>query len=336
MRGFIVSIRIVAFSILVILIFVECKQRPSYEADISEVDIEPVEIKRYEKVLFEINPFNLREEIDPYIDDYNLFLGDGIDNPMVQQQLYDYITDPAIVRLYDKTIEVFPDLEDVEAELTTALLYYNYHFPGKEIPEFYSYISGLNVSDPIKYSKNHEVVISLDMYLGKDYEKYSKIGIPSYLRMRRAPEFLVRDVIKKMAEVLINEDFKPNSLIEHMVYEGIKLYFIDCMMPNYHDTLKIAYTSEQELWMKNSQGHVWSYFVDNQLLFSADRSRIKDFINEAPFTSPFSRDSAPRVAEWIGWQMVREYMRRNSDVELSELLDITDAEKILNKSRYKP
>ena len=83
-----------------------CRKAPHYQADISSVRIEPIEIKRYEKLLFNLDPANLREEIDPYIDEFYLFLGEEINTPVGQQQLYDYITNSFSREVFDDLIEV--------------------------------------------------------------------------------------------------------------------------------------------------------------------------------------------------------------------------------------
>ncbi len=326
---------ILVLVIIAIVYYTGTTRQPPYKADVSDIKMETVEIKRFEELLFNINPFQLHEQIKPHIDEFYFFLGDEIDNPVAQQQLYDYITDPLILDLYDETMLAFPDLDKQEKELTSAFKYYKYHFPEKEIPEIFSYVSGLDVTSPIKY-KDDNIAIGLDMYLGEEHEIYEQAGIPKYQVIRRSPKFITRDVMYILGEDLIGNNFKTRTLLDNMIYEGIKLYFLDCILPDLNDTTKIAYTSEQEAWMEHNKGHVWSYFIDNELLFSAKRQEFSSFITEAPFTSAFTRDSPPRVAIWIGWQIVREYMERNQDVALRELITKTDSEEILSKSRYKP
>ncbi len=334
-RIIIAGLIVLIVAISAIIVLMDSSGRRPFEVDVSDIKIDRVNINRFENVLFSLNPFDLREEIKPYVDDYYFFLGDEIDNPVAQQQLFDYITDPVIIDLYHETMVVFPDMNDLEKELTDAFTYYHYYFPGSEIPVVYSYVSGMDLAQPVKFGDS-AVAVALDMYLGSDFKKYQHVGVPAYQLIRRSPEFIVRDVMYAIGEAKIRENFKPETLIDFMVYEGMKLFFLDCMMPHAHDTLKISYTSMQEYWMDRNQGHVWSYFIDNQLLFSTNRHKINSFITDAPFTAPFSRNSAPRAAVWIGWQIVREYMRRNQDVSLNELIRMTNAEKILDHSRYKP
>ncbi len=320
--------------VLLTLLF-QCKQKPHYQADIRGVDIEPVVVHRYEEMLFSINPYQLREEIDPYIDTFRVFIGDEIDNPLAQQQLFDYMTDPLIVELVEETMKAWNDLSGLEAELHKAFRYYRSHFPSEPIPSVFSYVSGLDHTLPIKYAENN-LVLALDLYLGPDFQTYRQIGIPAYQTFRMAPDFLLVDIMRVMAEKqLQREAVIPESFLDYMLYEGKILYFIDCMLPAYHDSLKIGYTSEQLDWMQQNRGFVWSYYLQNEFLYSSDRQIITRFIGDAPFTSAFSRGSAPRTASWIGWQIVREYMRRHPDLSLQDLIQNHDAASILSGSRYR-
>lgn len=325
--------------ILLLLVFAgslsQCKRTPPYQADISAVSMEPVSVNRYEQVLFSINPAALREEVDPYVETFHLFLGDEIDQPWAQRQLYDYITDPLIIELFQETMEVWTSLTELEATLTKAFSYYRYHFPELPIPDLYSYVSGLDYTMPVKYADN-SLVFALDMYLGREFPKYLQIGIPAYQVNRLEPPFLPVDMMHMMAEKHMQETgYLPESFLDYMIYEGKMLYFVDCMLPLSHDSLKIGYTADQLNWMEQNRGYVWSYYLENEFLYSSDRQIISRFIGEAPFTSAFSRNSAPRTAAWIGWQIVREYMRRNPDKTLKELITSTDSRQILNESRYR-
>ncbi len=325
-----------AFSVLlVVVVATACNQKPHYQANISRIQINPVTIDRYEEVLFNLNPFTLREDIEPHIETFHFFIGDKIDDPASLQSLYDYITDPLIKELYLDTREIWPDLSELEASLTEAFRYYRAHFPGMPIPRVYSYISGLDYHLPIKYSDNH-LVIGLDMYLGRGYPKYMSIGIPAYQTIRMDPAYVLPDVMRIMGEKHLQESTAiPETFLDYMIYEGKLLYFMDCMLPKQHDTLKIGYTGAQTLWMQQNRGLAWSYYLENDMLYSTDRQMINKFIGDAPFTAAFSRESAPRTAVWIGWQIVREYMRRNPDVTLPALLVEQDAQKILHESRYR-
>ncbi|PJB58994.1 MAG: gliding motility lipoprotein GldB, partial [Bacteroidetes bacterium CG_4_9_14_3_um_filter_41_19] len=57
---------------------------------------------------------------------------------------------------------------------------------------------------------------------------------------------------------------------------------------------------------------------------------------EAPFTTGFSNESAPRVGIWLGWQIVKAYHENHPEISLNELISNADTQEILQKSGYKP
>ena len=73
------------------------------------------------------------------------------------------------------------------------------------------------------------------------------------------------------------------------------------------------------------------------MLYSSDSDLDARFINVAPFSKFYQAsdgDSPGRIGVWIGWQIVRSYMR-NNDVTLQELIAVSP-EDIYKKSKYKP
>jgi hypothetical protein len=327
---------ILSFILVLTLFSPSCRRTPHWDADISAISIPDIEIKRYETVLFNINPFNIIEEIDPHIDDFPLFLGDAVYTETGQAQLYDYITDPFILEIWKDTYDVWEDISQLENELTMAFRYFRYHFPQREIPDFFSYVSGLDFELPVKYYDNN-VIIGLDMFLGRNYRNYERVGVPAFKRNRFEPYATSVEVMRVLAEDLIRYNRQlPETYLDNMIHEGKILYFLDCMMPSVADSLKISYTSQQLDWADRNQGQAWAFYLDNEMLYSTDRQVIQKFIGAAPFTAPFSRGSAPRMGVFTGWQIVREYMRRNPDVSLMELFMEKTAREILNDSRYRP
>lgn len=321
---------------LIILFHVSCNFQAPYEADISDIPDKDIDIKRYEQVLFTIDPENIGDDIQPHAQDFELFLGEQIFTPEGQQQLYEYITDPFIKEVYADTKQVWKDISDVEEQLSTAFRYFRFHFPDTPMPAFYSYISGMDFEYPVKYFDGN-IIIGLDMFLGRDYENYKKMGIPVFKRVKFIPEAMPVELMR----VLVEQMFAPQlsnveSLLDFMIAEGKKLYFLDCMYPRLEDSLKISYTADQTEWAFENEKNVWVYYLENDLLYESDRKVIQKFIGESPFTAPLSRESAPRIGAFTGWRIVRDYMEKHPRVTLVELLNEDDAVKILRMSEYRP
>lgn len=324
------------FALLLLAACSPRERKPFFEADISDIPADTLRISRYEEMLFSLDPMKLRQEIAPHVEEFYFFLEEEVDDPSSLQLLYNYITDPFLIGLYEDTREAWPRLDDLSATLGKAFRFYRHHFPEQETPRVYTYVSGLDYQMPVLLAENH-LVIGLDNYLGAGYPVYGQIGIPRYMAHWMQPAKVAVDVAAVLAERhLAQAGFRPETLLDHMIHQGKKLYFIDCLLPRTADTTKISYTGGQMEWMQRNQGRVWAYKLDNELLYSGDHAAIQNFITQAPFTSAFSRHSAPRTGSWLGWQIVREYMRRNPEVSLQELLHETDSGKLLHQARFRP
>ena len=82
---------------------------------------------------------------------------------------------------------------------------------------------------------------------------------------------------------------------------------------------------------------MWSYFINDNLLYDSDPKLANRFINPAPFSKFYleiDNESPGRVGAWLGWQIVKSYMDNNA-TSLTDLLKM-DAKELFEKSKYKP
>lgn len=127
-----------------------------------------------------------------------------------------------------------------------------------------------------------------------------------------------------------------NSLLSQMIHEGKVMYFLDAILPELSDTLKIGFTKRQLDFCKESEASMWAFLAEHKLLFSTDRMSIKRFMDDGPYTSAFTDQSPARTGTWIGWQIVRSYMKEHKEVKLADLMEMKDFQAILNQSGYQP
>ena len=90
-------------------------------------------------------------------------------------------------------------------------------------------------------------------------------------------------------------------------------------------------------WANDNENFVWTYFVEKELMFSSDNKLTKRFINVAPFSKFYlsiDNDSPGMIGKFIGWRIVKSYMKNNKTTLVEMILmNPTD---IYNKSKYKP
>ena len=81
---------------------------------------------------------------------------------------------------------------------------------------------------------------------------------------------------------------------------------------------------------------MWTYLLEYKLLFSTDYMIIRKLVFPAPFTSYFPKESPGRAVVWLGYKIIEAYMDENQTVTLPQLMEATDYQLILRKSKFKP
>lgn len=295
----------------------------------------PLQIQRYGKALFALDTNQFLQELSVIQPQFKAFIGDNYDDPNQLGQLYSFVTDTQLIQLNKKTQEVFPDLKALESELSQAFARFHYFFPSQPLPELYSYVSGLHYESPVEKHQNL-MIIALDMYLGEDFETYKYLGLPQYRIRKMAPDYIAQDVMKSLYDSDLNPKFKQKTMLDRMIGAGKMMVYLDAVLPETPDSIKMGYTSRQWNWMEENKASVWAYLIKNNLFYSSNYDIQTKLIQDAPFTTGFSNESAPRVGVWLGWQIVRAYHENNPEIPLADIINNPDVQEILQKSGYKP
>ncbi|MPM50534.1 hypothetical protein SDC9_97276 [bioreactor metagenome] len=320
-----------------------CKrEKKEFDREISDSKLDSlsyikVQIGRYENDLFSIPADSLREGLMAIQEKYSFFYSkEDLEDANNIAAMKQYLKDPTILSLYRETMKQYPSLTWLDSELTMMFRRIKYLIPSWTVPKVFTYVSGGDIEFPVKYADNN-VVIALDMFLGQKYPVYNMWGIPQYISNRMTRDFITLRVAMEIGRAYIEKNCtEPKSLLDKMIFEGKLLYFTDVVVPGPEDSLRIGYNSQQLFWAEKNQGNVWGFFIEKKLLHTTEMREINKFIGEAPFTSAFSKNSAPRIGRYIGWQIVRSYMAKNKKITFEQLLRNNNSQEILNKSGYKP
>lgn len=326
---------------LIILLLNACTKSDKSNINVSDIQLN-IEIKRLDKDLFEIDPGNIENELETIIEKYGEFfeiynfriinLGNPY-NKNYPEYLNGFITDYTMHSVYVRSSDIFPDFMELSGQLTEAFKYYKYYFPEKVVPEVYSYIGGFNQSIVVADSI---LAIGIDKYLGSDCEFYDRLGIANYLQATMNPDNIIADAMRAWAITEFEYKDSIDNLVNNIIYHGKILYFLDAVLPELNDSLKIGFSENQIKWCESNDKQMWNYLIDQKLLFSTDYKVINQHINPAPFTPGYPTDSPGKASVWLGWQIVRAYMHRNSEVTLRDLMLDDDYQNILSQSRYEP
>lgn len=329
------------FALFLSTIIFACKRNP-LKVNISNIK-KDIEIVRFDNELFSFESTDTLNEIlklsNKYPDFFNLFtyriirIG-GVGDEKFGVLMKKFLTDTMILNVRNLVDEEFSDFQKTEKQLNKAFKYFQYHFPKKQLPTIYVYTSGFNQS---VVTAENIIGISLDKYLGRDCPYYQQLSTtPQYKILNMHKEKLVPDVVLAWGMAEFEETNKATNLMQNMIHNGKLMYFVDALLPATHDSLKIGYTTKQLEFCENNEAQMWNQLIEKKMLFSSKRMDIVRYINDSPTTSGFPRQSPGRTGVWLGWQIVREYMKKHPEITLSELMQDSDYQQILNDSEYFP
>ncbi len=314
------------FLIIVIVLFsmVSCKKDTVLDVDVSNIKVD-VSINRFELKFFKATDsslLNLKNEY-PY-----LFPVQNPDSVWLNR-----INNKDEIALNKAAQLVFKTMDSEKKEIESLFKHIKYYQSNFNPPKIITLITNLDYENKVVYADSL-LFVSLDMYLGKDNEFYKEF--PSYISQNFDKSQLVVDIAKEIG----SNYFYPNKkrqFIDLLVDEGKKMYLLDCFLPRFSDANKMGYLTEEIEWAKMNETEIWKYFIEKKLLYSSDPKLSSRFVENAPFSKFFidiDKESPGRIGVWLGWQIVRSYMK-NNNVTLQQLLK-TDAEEIFKKSKYKP
>jgi gliding motility-associated lipoprotein GldB len=305
------------------VVFVSCDKRSKVEKEVQAIPVE-VKVERFDKLFFETAP----KDLGKLKKEFPFFFPLGNDDRVWIEKMQN----PQWRELYAEVQKKYSNFEPVQKELETLFKHIKYNFPKTKTPKVITVISEMDYNNKVIYVDSL-LIISLELYLGKEHKFYQ---FPSYLKQNFEEKQIMPDVVSSFSANKI-APVSDNNLLSRMIYFGKQLYLKDLLLPEYSDADKIGYTPGQIKWCAENESYMWRYFLEKEMLYSDDSKLGNRFINPAPFSKFYleiDNESPGRVGTWIGWQIVRSYMK-NNDVPIENLLKM-NAKEIFEKSKYKP
>jgi hypothetical protein len=316
----------------------------NHTPDVSGIKVD-AGIGRFDKDFFSADTNHIIQSLGAVQKKYPYFFSDFIQNVVVggtTDTLHDL---PVIINsyidhsrpLYDSVQKKFTDFSKIDEQLQTGFQFVKYYYPAYKLPKLVTY-SGL-IGDPSVALTKEAMAIGLQMYLGKYFSAYNTPEaidkFPQYISRRFEPEYIPVNCLQNIALDIYPEKPQGQTMIEQIIEKGKQWYMIDKFLPAAADSLKTGFTQLQLDWCKNNEGLVWNYIIQNNDIFTTEPSIIQNFIGEAPKTDGMPDASPGNIGQWVGWQLVKKFADKNSNLSLPQVLQ-TDAKKIFEDTKYKP
>lgn len=313
------------FIILTVVFFIiQCKKN-NVEDEINSIPIS-INFDRFDKKFYNIDSFKLND----LKKEYSYLFPEKFDDIVWVNRRKDSLQ-LILKNAIEKKIENFDFVED---EINYLFKHVKYYFPKTNIPKIVTLINNVDYQSKIIYLDSL-VLISLDTYLGKNHEIYN--GIPNYIKYDMDISFLSSHIADKFLDRKINY---PNerTFLSQMLYYGKKLYLKEKLLPLKNDTILIGYSKKDFTWAKENEIYIWKYFIEKELLYNTDSKLIRRFLDPSPFSKFYleiDNQSPGKIGRWIGWQIVRSFMKKNPEVKIEDLI-FKSSQELFIKSGYKP
>lgn len=245
--------------------------------------------------------------------------------------------DPEEIKIYQEaSSKISP--ASLQQGLSDLFAHIRYYFPQFRNPKIYLYSSALqSVKDPIFLRPDANMLfIDISAFLGEGNPHYS--GLEQYFQTSMNPENILPKVSETFAEHLVPINQEKQKFLDKMVYQGKLMILQDAFLPATSDYLKINFSRKQYDWCAANEANIWNYFVENNLVFSADDTLAERFLAPGPFSKFYTEidnQSAPQVGIFEGWQICRAFFEKKPDTKLTDFLRM-DATQVFNESDYKP
>lgn len=328
--------------LLFLLLFVSCSNGNRFQINTDKNRIN-VQISRFDKdlILLDTNHIafsvrNLYKKYPDFLPAYiqNLDTVSPSDTAAIAISLKKFVAYPSLQTIYRKVLSTFSDVSNIEKEISDAYTYIHFYFPQLKLPQVYFFVSGLAL--PILMDENMNFIgIGSDFYLGADFAPYHSITY-EYMLYNMRPESVSVDLVSALLFYYFRFDSKQNRLIDNMIHRGKVLYLLSVFMPGKEQKEIIGYSDSQWNWSVKNEKEIWKTIISQKALFSSDELVIRQYLNDAPFTTPISQESPGRLGAWVGMRIVESYMNHHRKITLQQLMQTNDYQSILEKSEYNP
>lgn len=306
------------------------------DVDVSDVKAPAFKIGRFEQDLFSsLSEEQLSRNYGAFFYAFrdNILCPTAPDSVSCSEEIKRFRNYPGFRGALAQISQKYPDIDFLKNGLTDIYRHYKYYFPQAQIPIVHTAFTGFNYN-MLRLDKAFG--IGMEMYLGKTSTYYDSASFPQYKRRLAEKEYMLPDFTKAFVTTEFRLTTEPTeAFLNHIINEGKILYLTEALMPEAHDSVIIGFSQKHLDWCRENEGNMWSFFVKNDIIFSTDTKVINRYMAEGPFTKDF-KNSPARVGAWIGWQIVRKYMDKNTNVSLAELVNTRDPQVIFSKAGYKP
>jgi len=313
-------------SILIFIISIySCNRVQNNASEIKEIPVD-VKLDRFDKYFYDKEKYHLKSLKDEFPFFFPIRFSDSVWINRRNDTLIRILNNEISKKIINNSLIINP--------LKLMFKHIKYYFPNYRIPRVITVSNNVDYNNKVILNDSL-LIISIDTYLGSENKIYD--GIPKFIRYEMDLNFLTSNIIEEFSKYHIKKT-NDRTFLSEMIYHGKKHYLKDLLLPNNNEKTKIGFNEEKLKWAKENEIFIWKYFIENKLLYDTNRELLNRFINPAPFSKFYlelDHESPGKIGQWIGWNIVKSYIKNNPTISLYEVLKKSEFE-IFQYSKYKP
>lgn len=324
--------------LLVLLTISACKH--SREAcgptpDVSKIQIDLNYQSLSDSLVHQPSPASLKRFLRKYPLFRDYFMGRaGYPNDSVfYNSWYTRYQNQGIDTLLQEVHRVFGDESDLKQQFREAFRHMKYYYPDFKPPVILTGITGLEndmlVSDTL-------IIVGLDFYLGPGARYRPRVY--NYIMNQYVPQLVVPSCVMLygIREPYNANNFSDQTALADMIAYGKSFTFAKYMMPCVPDSVFLWYTSKEMKTARDEEPVIWSRIIEDEVLYTTNHLTKQHYLDPRPATLEISEKCPGRIAQWVGWEIVRKYMDTHPGTTLQQLMQTTDAQALFKESGYRP
>lgn len=248
-------------------------------------------------------------------------------------EMFKRFSNPHIDTLLAEARTVFGDLTLLKSQFQDAFANIKYYYPDFKPPKVKTIITGL---DTDLFVSDSLIIVSLDFFLGPHAKFRPKTY--DYLMRRYDPDDIVTSsiLIYGISDRFNKTQLQDKTVLADMIAYGKSFYFAKHMLPCTPDSVLIWYTDEEISGARQNEDLIWARLIQDKILFSTSMMEKKNYLGDRPVTTQVGEKCPGRIAQWVGWQIVKEYMKVHPETSLPDLMRMGNAQALFKDSKYKP
>ncbi len=311
------------------------KEECVFSPDVSSSDL-AVDFEHFEDSLANIKSKNELVGLltrQPVIRDQMLRRDEYPNDSVFIDEMFKRFSNPSIDTVLAESKSVFGDLSLLKSQFQEAFANIQYYYPDFTPPKVKTLINGL---DTDLYVSDSLIIVGLDSFLGPNATYRPKTY--DYLMRRYDPDDIVTSslLIYGISDRFNKTDLKDRTVLADMIAYGKSFYFAKHMLPCTPDSVLISYTEEEIHGAKQNENLIWARLIQDKVLFSTTMMEKKNYLGDRPVTTQVGEKCPGRIGQWVGWQVVKEYMKVHPEKSLPQLMKMDNAQTLFKDSNYKP